>query len=114
MVTLSIVPLLYVPLAWALDPEPQFFAMLQDVPLMPGIAEINEDAFLFDKPEGGIQQSSAFMSDVSKQKLVSFYAQVLPEFGWNVTNDGRYFREGEILELSFEKDVVTILVRPTR
>lgn len=95
-------------------PVPEFFTMLQDVPLMPGMTEIEEDSFLFDKPEGGIHQASAEVNGFTRAQILSFYKQSLPQFGWSPIKDNEYFRDAQILTISVEDQIVTIIVRPTR
>lgn len=98
---------------------PRFFSTLPDVPLMPGLEESEEYSLLYDKPEGGIVEAVAFYERIDKKDIRYFYKAILPEFGWNPSDEpNQYYREGEFLALSFgrinEKPVVKFLLKPTR
>ncbi len=80
-----------------------FFNALQDVPLMPGLAELNDQTVIFDKPGGRIIESVADMGGVPRAEILSYYADSLPQFGWKPAGKGRFIRDLEILELKFQK-----------
>ena len=62
-----------------------FFAGLPDVPLMPGLVELEERALSFDKPEGRILVGVASVDDsLLANQVQAYYAEVLPQFGWRV------------------------------
>ena len=98
--------------------EPVFFATLQDVPVMPGLTELEGRSFSFDKPEGVIKEVAASIGDVNEDQVLHFYQVTLPQFGWGKINDTEFFRKNEYLEISFEKDqddqIIKIMIRPTR
>ncbi len=98
-------------------PEPQFFSMLQDVPLMPGLEEIADQTVSFDKPEGRIIESEAQMHDLTKDQVLNFYQRTLPQFGWGKIVENRFFRNNEFLEIYFDendgRNVVKIIIKPT-
>lgn len=90
-----------------------FFETLYDVPVMEGIIEIPDMALTFDKPNGRIAQAGAQFDRLSKSKILSFYAQILPQLGWRRLSEGRYSREGEDLVISFEQGgIVKFLLKP--
>jgi hypothetical protein len=98
--------------------EPEFFMSLEDIPLMEGLEELEDQTLSFDKPEGRIIESLALMRGVSRQQVLSYYRQALPHFGWQVMEGGTmFFRGKEYLDLTFhQKDgisVVKIMVKPT-
>ena len=77
-----------------------FFERLPDIPLMDGLVEIEDRAFSFDKPEGRILKAYAQVdAGVDAQSLISYYAQVLPEFGWKATSSLSYQRVDENLNM---------------
>lgn len=80
-----------------------FFSALQDVPLMPGLAEMSDQTVIFDKPGGRIIESVADMGGVPRAGILSYYADSLPQFGWKPAGRGRFVRDSEILELKFQK-----------
>ncbi len=93
--------------------ESKFFSALNDVPLMPGLYELTDETVVFDKPEGRIVESSAVSETQNVNKIKGFYAQTLPQLGWQrqavPQNAGKaaigadsYVREGETLTLKTE------------
>ncbi len=99
-----------------LDGEATFFSSLEDIPLMPGLSELPAQGMVFDKPEGRIVEALALTGGIPHQDILVYYGGTLPQLGWGRVNDSRFFREGEVLEISFsrlaEGDVVRIMVRP--
>ncbi len=97
--------------------SPEFFSVLQDVPLMDGMEELTEHALSFDKPEGRISESIALMHMVTKEQVLDFYKEALPQFGWGLVSQGQFFRKGELLEIFFENDngdnLVKITIKPS-
>lgn len=80
-----------------------FFTGDQDIPIMPGLKEVKDRSFIYDKPEGEITEIVAEMGDVSRAQFLSFYALVLPQFGWiKIGERGSFFRQGQYLDISFE------------
>ncbi|MEE8559362.1 MAG: hypothetical protein V3S88_01475 [Alphaproteobacteria bacterium] len=77
-----------------------FLAGLEDVPLMPGLAEIEDAGVVFDKPEGRIVEAYA-RGELSASQVLSFYNATLPQLGWRAESGGRFRREGEVLRLAF-------------
>jgi hypothetical protein len=84
----------------AAAPEARFFSGLSDVPLMPGLTEIEGGSVLFDKPEGRIVQAAARGQGVGAAAILGFYDAALPQFGWKKSGPGLYIRQDEKLELS--------------
>ncbi len=76
-----------------------FFSSLQDIPIMPGLIELKEQSFSFDKPEGGIIEATALMGDLQKSQILYFYQATLPQFGWNKVSNTEFFRNGEYLKI---------------
>ncbi len=79
-----------------------FFASVDDLPLMAGLTEIPEAALMYDKPGGRIAEVMA-RGPVSRADIVRFYAQSLPQLGWRVTNGG-FERDGEMLTITYRAD----------
>ena len=97
--------------------EPVFFSVLEDVPVMPGLMEVEDSALFFDKPQGRIVELSVDMSGVTREQILNFYLETLPQFGWGVVEENLFFRDGEYLELSFiqqdGQQVLKIMVKPS-
>ena len=70
----------------------------EDLPLMNGLVQIQQESVLFDTPQGRIVQASA-TGAVTREAVVSFYRETLPQLGWIAMDDQTYRREGEILRL---------------
>lgn len=77
-----------------------FFEALYDVPVMPGLEELHDQAMLFDKPDGRIASVAAASKTVSAAQIAQFYAETLPQMGWEKVSGNQYVRDGN--RLSFE------------
>lgn len=77
-----------------------FFAAIDDLPLMPGLTEDANAGVNFDSPAGRIAEAVAF-GDVSERQVLEFYAAALPQLGWRRDGDAQFSREREILKLEF-------------
>lgn len=80
--------------------EPAYLAELPDLPLMPGLTQIDEAGLAFDKPDGRIVEAYAGGA-VDRQAVRSFYRETLPQLGWERAGGDAYAREGERLKLEF-------------
>ena len=89
-----------------------FVAGVEDLPLMPGLAEVNGAATVFDAPQGRIIESFA-SGAVSADDVRSFYGQTLPELGWVALGPTEFRREGERLTLEITPEASTTVVRFT-
>jgi hypothetical protein len=76
---------------------PAFIERLGDVPLMPGLAIVEEGGVDFDAPDGRIVEVMA-AGPVPRAAVLSFYRQSLPPLGWSGQNLV-YQREGERLRI---------------
>lgn len=76
-----------------------FLSIAEDVPLMPGLAESPDAATVFDKPSGRIAHTEA-RGKVSAAAVRKFYADTLPQLGWQSVGPEHYRREMEQLRLS--------------
>lgn len=86
--------------AAATAPQAGFLSNLDDIPLMPGLAERKDLAVSFDKPEGRIVEAYAEGS-LTPAAVSKFYASTLPQLGWRSQGNNRFAREGEELILNF-------------
>ncbi len=78
-----------------------FLGTIEDVPLMPGLAEAVDDGMIFESPSGRIAEAHAWGA-VTRRQVLDFYAATLPQLGWEREAAGRFRREGEILRLQFD------------
>lgn len=85
--------------------EPLFFESLYDVPVMAGLEEVPEAGLNFDKVEGRIAHASAIAKNTSEADILSFYSQVLPQMGWYKKGADVFVREGEKLNIYFDKSI---------
>lgn len=81
---------------------PQFFSALQDVPLMPGLNELPDQAVIFDKAEGRIIESVAHIENGTNESVAEYYAIALPQLGWQRVDTASYVRGDEHLRFAFE------------
>jgi len=75
-----------------------FVAGVEDLPLMPGLAEVSGAGVVFDKPGGRIVEAYA-EGAVGRAEVIGFYRQTLPQLGWAAAGETAYRREGERLEI---------------
>jgi hypothetical protein len=106
-------------------PPLQYFSVIQDLPLMPGLQELADQAVVFDQPQGRIVESAALSRGPDQPAIKRFYETTLPALGWRAMSargEGiaykgmAYIRENEFLQINFERrqgrDVVRIMVGP--
>lgn len=74
-----------------------FFSVVEDLPLAPGLNE-EPGGFLFESPTGRIVEVSA-TGTIAPAEIESFYAQSLPQLGWQRLAPGTYRRDTEILRI---------------
>jgi hypothetical protein len=82
----------------AAPPGSEFVAGFDDLPLMPGLAQVADAGFVFDTPSGRIVESFA-EGRVSVDAIRGFYARTLPQLGWHQTGRDRFEREDEVLDV---------------
>lgn len=78
----------------------EFFAGIDDLPLMQGLDEVPETGVVFDKPSGRIVEAYA-EGAVARAGVAEFYARTLPQLGWEPRGGLHFVREGERLQLDF-------------
>ena len=103
------------------QPPVTFFAGNQDIPVMPGLIELEGRSFSYDKPEGEITEIVARLEGLNPEQVLYYYEVTLPQFGWNRVIDAEgahYFRKEEYLDIAFDEeegsDLVKILIHPSR
>lgn len=99
--------------------SPSFFENMSDVPVMPGMVEVADQGYVFDKPQGRIGEAFAYGQGVSPVSVRAYYIESLPQFGWAHVSDLSFRRGGEVMVLSIENaenqeggQVLTIRIAP--
>ena len=102
--------------ASVLAEEPRFFSQLTDIPVMPGLYELADQAVVFDKPEGRIVTVMAVSETENVNDINAFYNTALPQLGWTRVRDGVFARQDETLLVGVEAEnalsVVKLMVSP--
>ena len=80
--------------------EASYLVQLPDLPLMPGLTEIEDAGIAFDKPDGRIVEAYAG-GPVEARAVRAFYRETLPQLGWRLAGADVFAREGERLRLEF-------------
>ena len=94
-------------------PGEGYFAGIDDLPLAPGLVERPGERTSFETVAGRIEARGA-AGRASREAVALFYAQALPQLGWQPQADGTYARGGERLGLEFSnppEDAATLLLR---
>ncbi|MDA5194636.1 hypothetical protein [Govanella unica] len=85
--------------------ETRFLADMDDMPLAPGLTEIDGERLVFDKAEGRILRTAA-RGAVTSVAVREFYVKTLPSLGWLPVSERPdkllSDREGERLEITLE------------
>lgn len=82
--------------------ETGFVAEIEDLPLMPGLSEVEGAGVVFDKPSGRIVEAYA-RGAVTAEAVMAFYRNTLPQLGWAQGQGTTFKREGERLAVEFLK-----------
>lgn len=88
----------------------EYLAGLEDLPLMPGLSEAPGGQTTFEAAGGRILERSAAGS-VTRAAVLRFYAETLPQLGWQPMGEGRFARAGERLQLDFAGGPQPLVVR---
>lgn len=109
--TLAVLAMLAsVSFAWSDEPA-AFMSEMADIPLMPGLTEVDGAGMTFDDAAGRIVESYAGGAS-TRADVLEFYGRTLPQLGWvGLAEAGTFRREGEILRFEFIEDGEGILVR---
>jgi hypothetical protein len=80
-----------------------FLSVLDDVPVMPGMAELGDEAVAFDAAAGriiGAAIAGRARPGLDTGAVLAFYGASLPSLGWRAESPSRFVRDGEVLELA--------------
>jgi len=78
-----------------------FLTSIEDVPLAPGLTETANGGVVFDSPSGRIVEATATGSAAADQ-VAKFYAETLPQLGWQETGKLTFKRDTETLRITVE------------
>jgi hypothetical protein len=96
--------------------ENHFLSSLNDIPLMPGMTEVEDEAVVFDKASGRIGESLAIAENLESSEISRFYSLTLPQMGWLETQEGSFVRQDERLRISVAaaqgQNLVRFMVTP--
>ena len=87
-----------------------YLTEIADLPLMPGLTEVDGAGLAFDKPSGRIVEAYA-RGAVEAADVRGFYKDSLPQLGWRAAGPDLFLREGERLALEILPDVPPLTLR---
>lgn len=94
------------------EPDATAFAtVIDDLPLMPGLALVTDEDVLFTARAGRIAQTVA-AGPVDVDSVYAFYQKTLPQLGWKATDARTFEREKETLRIdatSVTRDASTLV-----
>ena len=88
----------------------RFLSVINDLPLMPALTEIEGSAVTFSKPQGRIVDVAA-TGKTDKARVLVFYAKTLPQLGWQSSGGATWLRDSERLGLSFRENGDMLVVQ---
>lgn len=77
-----------------------FFDLLDDVPVMPGLEPVADAGIEFDTPAGRIVEAYA-IGAMNRRAVRDFYRRTLPQLGWQRGAGDAFVREDESLSIDF-------------
>lgn len=83
--------------------EQSYLSYLPDVPLITGMAELEDQSVVFDKAEGRVIETAVFTKSSTQKAIMEYYQKTLPELGWSSLSSDRFLRNGEQLIVKCEK-----------
>ena len=90
----------------------EFLSGFDDVPVMRGLAAIQNKNLDFDTPGGRIVEGYV-AGRVTRQSVQQFYRSTLPQLGWEQLGDQEFSRDGERLRLRYSGQDGILTVRFT-
>lgn len=96
--------------------DASYLTYLPDVPLMPSMTELSDEATVFDKEEGRVVETSVLAGANTQQEVEAFYRRALQALGWEEADSLRFLRNGEQLIVKWGKKegapIVTFSLSP--
>lgn len=84
--------------------------MVEDLPLMQGLHELTDRRTVFNSASGRIAEIVA-QGRVAAPVVARFYADTLPQLGWETAPGGGYRRGDEILKIEIAEGADGVTVR---
>ena len=88
----------------------RFVSGIADLPLMPGLEEIDGSAMIFSKPQGRIIEVMA-RGAVTRDAVRAFYDRTLPQLGWRRQEAGGWQRENELLRFDMSDNKKGLVIQ---
>jgi hypothetical protein len=88
--------------------EGHFLSELDDLPLPPGLTEA-PGGVLFESPSGRIVEATA-QGELDAGQILDFYAQTLPQLGWEKVGPSTFRRDNELLKIAVDTKRRPLLV----
>ncbi len=88
----------------------RFVTGIADLPLMPGLEEIDGSAMVFSKPQGRIIEVMA-RGAVTRDAVRAFYDRTLPQLGWRRQEAGGWQRENELLRFNMRDNKLGLIIQ---
>ena len=88
----------------------RFVSGIADLPLMPGLEEIDGSAVVFSKPQGRIVEVMA-SGAVTSELVRAFYDRILPQLGWRRARAGGWLRENELLRFDIRDNKSGLVIQ---
>jgi hypothetical protein len=79
--------------------QPHFARVIDDLPLMEGLALVPEEDVLFVTPSAGRIAETTAEGMVDIDDVYHFYRDTLPHLGWEIVDGRTYKRDGDILRI---------------
>jgi hypothetical protein len=80
-----------------------FLAGIEDVPVPPGFTENQSAGMTFDSPSGRIIIAVANGTDLTREQVLAFYVETLPQLGWTRISDTEFRSDSETLRITIDK-----------
>ena len=87
-----------------------FVTGIDDLPLAPGLAEVQGSDTVFDTAAGRIVEVFA-VGQVAPEAVAGFYRDALPQLGWQPIGNLAFEREGEKLSIALQQKGQDLTVR---
>ena len=83
-----------------------FVEGLEDVPVMNGFQQIENDSISFGNEESRLIEAILVSESATFRQAEDFYKDTLPQMGWKLQKESEseivFYREGEVLEMAKE------------
>jgi len=87
-----------------------FVEGLEDIPLMQGLTQLEDENISFDVPEGAFKSIKLETKTLTQKEILTFYEESLKNLGWRKTAKNTYERENLTLHESFEREGKKLLL----